>query len=456
MSMELRRPPMGVFHMPGLHPGLHYLAPRPGWVIRPATGAAVRLFGESDEDDLRAAQQVAIDRQQQRLLGSVMEIATVPVLLENAVFRNSFAMIDGRIWLNGAAGTRMRKKFDQQNPEDWRQDRLRQAFRRARRDARVPLPVWKEDVSDLPVAIELKNGFNYFHFSTETLGCLAQLASDAGDQPINLHLPHDNVRGFVEGFIQALFPELASRVQFVSAARSYDRVRSLYNHRHYLYQVEDPRIAKALAGPGVDPRWATALRHDQSSRKSVVMASFDSSLRLLRDHALRQLPHKAGEGLPRLIWMGRDEGGEARARGLTGHGDLLAALKARGFEQVAFEHLPPLQQIAQMQAADIVVAPHGAGLANMIYARRDALVIEIGTRQTQLHRWGDFLPCAHVAHCRYDTVFADIAGIPAAAEVPPITEGLLGIHIGRQATRRILTLVDEALDQGVRAYSAAG
>lgn len=447
MKVDLARPPMSTFHMPGLHPGLSYLPPRPGWILRPAEGARVRLFAESDNPKLRRAQQNAIDRQQRRMLASVMEINCAPVLLEDATFRHGFALIGERAWLNGAAGGRLRTRYDQQNQAEWRQARLHDAFRRARGAAEQALPVWKEPADDLPIAIELKNGFNYYHFTVETLGCLAAFADDDSGQPINLHLPQDNVRGFIPDFIAAVFPGIADRVAFVSNGRSYGRVRAHYSHRHYLYQTADERIRAAIAEPGVDPAWAEQLRSETQHRKAVAMASYDSSLRLLREHALRQVPGKLVEERPRLIWMGRDESGEARARGITGHKPLLAELSARGFEVVAFEHLGPLEQIAQMQAADILIAPHGAGLANMVYAKSGALVIEIGTRQTQLHRWGDFLPAAHVSRCHYDTVFADVAGLSDLARVPPVSEGLLGVHVGRDATRRILDLVDEALAQ---------
>ncbi|UFM65263.1 glycosyltransferase family 61 protein [Paracoccus sp. MA] len=453
MSVELQRPPMAVFHFPGIHPGMSYLAPRPGWVLRQVEGAAVRLFAESDEPTVRDMQRSAIERQERRLLTTVMEINASPVVLENAQFRNAFGMIDGRIWLNGAAGNRMRNKFDQQNTEEWRQGRLVSAFRRGRKEAALPLPVWKDRAADLPVAIELKNGFNYYHFTTETLGCLASFVQDDGDQPINLHLPQDNLRGFLTGFIEAVFPRLAPRVRFVSSACRYDRVRALYSHQHYLYQVEDPRVQAAVNQPGVDPRWNT-LRSEAPYRKAVAMASYDSSLRLLREHALRRVPRKLVEKMPRLVWMGRDEGGAARLRGMTGQARLMAGLAERGFHCVAFEHLSPIEQIAQMQAADILVAPHGAGLANMVYAKTGALVIEIATRQTQMHRWGDFLPCAHVSRCRYDTVFADVAGVSRLDAIPPVSEGLVGIHVGRRATRRILALVDDAL-AGLPAQASA-
>ncbi|WP_323716101.1 glycosyltransferase 61 family protein [Paracoccus aminovorans] len=447
MQIEFTRPPMTLFHMPGLHPGISYLGPAPDWIMRPVAGAEIRLFAESDDDALRANQQNAIDRQQERLLTTVMEINCAPVVLENAVFSKGAGAIDGRLWLNGAAGGRQRTRFDQQNRADWRQSRLHWAFRRARNGAELPLPVWENRARGLPVAIELKNGFNYYHFTAETLGCLAPFVGDESDQPIRLHLPQDNARGFVMGFIQAVFPTLAPRIEIVATSTGYDRVRAHYSHRHYLYQVADPRIRQAVEQEGVDPRWQDHIRSEPLYRKNVAMASYDSSLRALRDHALRQVPPGMVRRMPRLVWMGRDESGAARARGITGAEPLLQALAGRGFVQVAFEHLTPIEQIAQMQAADVLIAPHGAGLANMVYAKTGALVIEIGTRQTQQHRWGDFLPQAHVSRCRYDTVFADVAGLSQLSRIPPVSQGLLGVHVGKRSARRILDLVDEFLSE---------
>lgn len=445
MRIEFARPPMDVFHMPGLHPGISYLNAAPEWILRPVQGARVRMFAESDDDGIRDSQQNAITRQERRMLTSVMEIGCAPVVLEAATFHKGAATIADRVWLNGAAGNRLRTRFDQQNREDWRQDRLVSAFQRARRNATLPLPVWEGAAHDLPIAIELKNGFNYYHFTIETLGCLAAFADDDSGQPIWLHMPNDNARDFVMGFVRAVFPGIADRVEAVGKPHSYDRVRAHYSHRHYLYQTSDELIPPVFAQEGVDPRWESQMRSQPLYRKNVAMASYDSSLRQLRDHALRQVPARMVGSMPRLVWMGRDESGAARSRGITGIDQMLAALAARGFEQVSFEHLTPVQQIAQMQAADVLIAPHGAGLANMVYAKPGALIIEIGNRQTQLHRWGDFLPGAHVSRCHYETVFADVAGLDDLAQIPHVSQGLLGVHVGKRAAHRILDLVDEAM-----------
>lgn len=445
MSVDLRRDPFDTFHMPSMHAGLSYLPPRPGWVIRPAGSARIGLHAASDRDELRETQQAHIDSQRQRLPGTVMEVNTCPVVLERVEYAESVAAIDGRFLLNGAAGDRLRTWFDLQNATPRVQDRLAFALRQGTFGGPVKPPVWHGDSRNLPIALELRNGFNYYHFTFETLAALTHFADDDSGQPIHLHMRKPELRDFIPAFIAALFPALAPRVQFHHTPCRYPAVRSVYNHRHYLYQVHDARLDKVTAGPA-HAAWRE-IRSDQLARRVAIQATFDRSQRLLRDHALRMVPPHRVSAMPRLIWLGRTEGGAARQRALTGAEPLLEGLRARGFETVLFEHLPPLEQIAAMQAADIVVAPHGAGLANMLYARPDSLVIEIGNSQTQLYRWGDFLAGAHAARCAYDTVFCDLSGAEGTGIPQTVRDGMLGTHIGRRATDTILGLIDRDLQR---------
>lgn len=443
MALDLRRPPVDILHMPTIHDGMCYIGQPPDWIIRPVAAAEIRMFAASDSPELRARQQAMINRQLRAMPKGALEIRSSAVVLENARFAQGLVQISDRFWLNGASGSRVRTQFENSNPEPWRRDRYLGAFRRSRAKGPARIPACdRKDGYKLDVAIELKNGFNYYHFSTETLGSLAHYLNDGTSSPITLHLPTSSVKGFMKRFIDAVFPSLADRVRFEGQPEHYDRVRSVYSHQHYLYAASDDTVNVALNDPGLDPRWPEIAR-DPHRIKRTAMMSYDTSLRLLRDAALSQIRPSAA--MPRLVWMGRDEGGDARARGIEGHEPLLEELSALGFEQVAFEHLSPLEQIATMNGADIVIAPHGAGLANMIYAKPGAKIIEIGTRQTQLHRWGDFLKCAHVSRCRYDTVFADIEGVEDLTTVPKMSDGHRGVRVSRNATEHIISIVGETL-----------
>lgn len=440
MAIELKRPPSEVFFSPGLESGISYIE-QPDWIVRPAPGARIELIAGSEFDAVNEDVERANERLMARIFDTTLEVRASPVVLEDAIFLNSYMTIDGRLVLNGAAGDRLRMQFDKKNPKKWRRDRLIEYFHRRRGKTDVTDPETAPPTRHQPIALELKNGFNFYHFLTETLGSLAFFLNDDSDEPIMLHHSGSDIRPFIPAFIEAIFPELAHRIRFTDKRGKYGRVRSVFNHRHYLYQVNDFNVSDALAAEGIDRRWRK-IRPDVQSFKGVKMNSFDTSQRLLRETALSRLDPDVVARLPRRIYVDRAEGGkDARARGVEGDGPLIAALEARGFERVYFEKMTPLMQIASMQAADIMISPHGAGLANMIFARPDTLAVEIGTRQTQLHRWGDFLPLAHVAACRYATVFADV-NVDDPTEVPSMTEGHVGIRIGPRAIKEIVSLVD--------------
>lgn len=67
----------------------------------------------------------------------------------------------------------------------------------------------------------------------------------------------------------------------------------------------------------------------------------------------------------------------AANRPLDREHDLEQALAVRGFEICFFETLPFPEQMAAVYHADVIVAPHGAGLANLIAARPGTAVVEI-------------------------------------------------------------------------------
>lgn len=67
----------------------------------------------------------------------------------------------------------------------------------------------------------------------------------------------------------------------------------------------------------------------------------------------------------------------ARHRKLTNERELEQALEPLGFEIVCFEDIPFERQAALVREAAIVVAVHGAALANMMFARPGSRVIEI-------------------------------------------------------------------------------
>lgn len=87
-----------------------------------------------------------------------------------------------------------------------------------------------------------------------------------------------------------------------------------------------------------------------------------------------RLAHVADEGGPRRIYIDRRG---ASNRQLLNEDAVIAALAPHGFVPVRLEALPLAAQIGLFQHAEAVVAPHGAGLANLVYARPGCRVLEL-------------------------------------------------------------------------------
>jgi capsular polysaccharide biosynthesis protein len=102
---------------------------------------------------------------------------------------------------------------------------------------------------------------------------------------------------------------------------------------------------------------------------------------------LRNLPVGRQEGLPDRVYISR--AGSTRA--LKDEPRLERWLTDRGFTVLRLEELDWADQVAHFRAARIVVAPHGAGLANVVFMRPGAQVLEFTTG----HWWN---PCfRHIA-----------------------------------------------------------
>ena len=94
-------------------------------------------------------------------------------------------------------------------------------------------------------------------------------------------------------------------------------------------------------------------------------------------HALGQFTaplHRPGAGSGELLYISREK---ARRRRVTNESELWEQLAARGFEKLYLEELTWSQQINAFRGAKVVVAPHGAGLANLVFCAAGTRVVEI-------------------------------------------------------------------------------
>lgn len=94
---------------------------------------------------------------------------------------------------------------------------------------------------------------------------------------------------------------------------------------------------------------------------------------MLRSRALRRAKREPVEVSDRIYISRRD----AKRRPMTNEADVEALMRSRGFLVVTMGDIPVWKQIHIAASAKVIVAPHGAGLAHLINARRGTRVVEI-------------------------------------------------------------------------------
>lgn len=100
--------------------------------------------------------------------------------------------------------------------------------------------------------------------------------------------------------------------------------------------------------------------------------------RIVRDfseHLHAMLPAAAPEG--GLLYVSRNE---ARMRRLVNEEAILPALRDLGFEVIRPGEMPLATQVEKFRNARVVLAPHGAGLTNILFCRPGTTLVEIFPR----------------------------------------------------------------------------
>jgi len=83
--------------------------------------------------------------------------------------------------------------------------------------------------------------------------------------------------------------------------------------------------------------------------------------------------HASSSAFGERLYVSR---GKARRRRVSNEYALWAGLEPRGFARIYLEDLSWAEQINAFRYARVVVAPHGAGLANLVFCRPDTRVVE--------------------------------------------------------------------------------
>jgi hypothetical protein len=146
-------------------------------------------------------------------------------------------------------------------------------------------------------------------------------------------------------------------------------------------------------------------------------------------------PSPASASLPRGLYVTR--GATPHTRRYVEEDDLWPVLEARGFVRLDPGTVSVQEQIDHFAAADVIVAPHGAALANLVFAHPGASVLELFAE--------DYVnPCywaitAALPDVRYRYL---VAGDPDPAVAVPMTGVLRDISI---PPSRVLEALDRLL-----------
>lgn len=190
-------------------------------------------------------------------------------------------------------------------------------------------------VSGVVAVLAIAGGENYFHWVAEALPRLEILRRcwPGGLDAVDRFVVNQGVEAIVESL----------------AAMGIDRGRLVFA-KPGAHFAADTLVVPSLSGSaGSIPSWACDF-----VRSKLVSTSLTAGRR--------------------RVYISR---AAARYRRIRNEADVMAALGRYGFETLSFESLDFRSQVAAMADVGIVVAPHGAGLTNILWCPPGAAIVEI-------------------------------------------------------------------------------
>lgn len=454
-KIDLSADPEALFLNPWKDEGLKLLE-TPKFVWRPAQAAVIDGFAVSAHNPINAKIRSFVNttKRQKKFLSAV-EINSVPAVIDRVSFRKSHVLAADKLVLSGASATRLVNAFRWEHEEgEERASQLLNTYLAKCRTRNMGEKIAIESTfiePDLDFAIECRNTFNYFHFITESLSQLTVLDDIGFQGDIYFHFPNqeEKHRSFADEFVDALFPEYEGRVFFQRAPKDYDVVLTAYDMIGGISQMPESDLSglKRIAPQG-------DIVGDIEFQPLLAMNSVSSALLALRARGLKSIEGQDFSYLPKRFFVGRSDV-QARNRPLAGQELLMEYLERFGFEFVVFEELSPLEQIALMAQAEMMVSHHGAGFTNMLFAAPDSYVIELGTLQTAQFRWADFWPLAHAAQCRYLSFYADFSSDDPLKEPNFAVDGIVPTALSDGAVAQVMAFIAAVLDRAPNMPDAA-
>jgi capsular polysaccharide biosynthesis protein len=139
-----------------------------------------------------------------------------------------------------------------------------------------------------------------------------------------------------------------------------------------------PWQADSLAMLGYSPERCVEFGDEYWDMDSLLVPSFHHDTGYIHPRAVewmraRFLPGQTAKP-DRRIFLSRKK---APRRRLLNEAEIVDALKHEGFEEIVAEELSFPEQVNLFSQAHIIVAPHGAGLANLLFAPEGARIVEL-------------------------------------------------------------------------------
>lgn len=438
--------PVGfMLHSFRLHKGVKLLDPPTDMVRKVPLADVVAHNLVSNERRRRALDAHISDYYWHRRMISGFEIKTILAEIDRPRQKSLYLQTRGQAVLNGASGSRARNllrkemNFSEESIE-W--------FRERYGDLVSPFTMGHATTDLRDCWIDAKNYHNFFHFLTESFH-LAFSPSLQGRNIRNINFVSKSKRvgDFVEKWIVAcneLFED-TFKLKF-GINDNTDKPEAVLlpiSSEHLLYQFSGDHHRDIERARPAGQTW-TGYNATPHPVKIFQLNSFDESLRIFRQQITDLAQSKVRTTWSNRIYVKRS-GSLLRKRTMIGEDALTCDLAAHGFDVVSFEDMSPLEQVKCVSAADCIVMQHGAGMANMLFARPTAHIFELGTFQTALARWSDFIQISHVSGCHYHHVCLDMDYPDEESDPVFADDGLIAPVISDKDRTKFISLMKQEL-----------
>ena len=245
----------------------------------------------------------------------------------------------------------------------------------------------------------LRDSFNYHHMLDEVpfYRAASLIRHRAGIPRVECAV---SLRCFTEGNYWHFYDDFLSKLRLVDGLDLASDVPLLVGERLW----RQPFFSEAISrGPLQHRNW---MRHTGALRVGRLIIAVPMSFQRANiEHALSILAAPPPEESVRRLFVDR---GKHRGRQLTNVSDLLPVLGEFGFETVDPDGISLAEQMALFGSGRLVVANHGASLANLVFRLGQPLDIVELFPPDYIHP--HFVWLAHACGFRYDALVGETVG----------------------------------------------